>query len=315
MTQYRYQLERYRGRSTRHVCPQCGRKNVFTRYVDTENNNIYISDIVGKCNRIDKCGYHYTPHQYFTDNPWKRDNSLREEKGFPSIQLHRKNGWMETPPPPKRVSAGLPRRVLDATMTENSAYLAWLESRFGSERALHVADEYYVGGIADRAVFWQVDGEGCIHTGKIMAYDEHTGKRLKGEGTVDWMHAVMRREGSLPEGWELVQCMYGEHLLGRYPDKVVAVAEGAKTAHIGAILMPEMVWVAVDSMMALTADMLRPLKGRSVILFPDEGKGYEVWRSKIGSIASEVGFQYHVSSFMEGREQGSDIADLLSMSC
>jgi hypothetical protein len=75
---YRYQLEKYRGRSTRHVCLKCGRKNVFTRYVDTENNNIYISDIVGKCNRIDKCGYHYTPHQYFTDNPWKRDNLPRE---------------------------------------------------------------------------------------------------------------------------------------------------------------------------------------------------------------------------------------------
>ena len=73
MTQYRYQLEKYRGRSTRHVCPQCGRKNVFTRYVDTENNNIYINDNVGKCNRLDKCGYHYTPKQYFTDNPWKSD--------------------------------------------------------------------------------------------------------------------------------------------------------------------------------------------------------------------------------------------------
>ena len=39
-----------------------------------------------------------------------------------------------TPPPPlepKRVSAGLPRRILDATMRENCAYLAWLEvSRF-----------------------------------------------------------------------------------------------------------------------------------------------------------------------------------------
>ena len=78
MTQYRYQLERYRGRNTRHVCPQCGRKNVFTRYIDTYNNNIYINDIVGKCNRLDKCGYHYTPHQYFTDNPWKRDNSPGE---------------------------------------------------------------------------------------------------------------------------------------------------------------------------------------------------------------------------------------------
>ena len=310
MTQYRYQLEKYRGRSTRHVCPQCGRKNVFTRYVDTENNNIYISDIVGKCNRLDKCGYHYTPHQYFTDNPWKRDAPRREECSF--VLFYRKNERTNNklPPEPKRQCAGLPRRVLEATMSENSAYLAWLESRYGSERALRLADEYYVGGIADRAVFWQVDGEGCIRTGKIMAYDEHTGKRLKGEGTVDWVHAVMRREGSLPEDWELVQCMYGEHLLQRYPDKVVALAEGAKTAQIGAMLMPNMVWVAVDSMMALTADMLRPLKGRRVILFPDEGKGYEVWTSRIGAIAEEVGFRYCVSAFMEGRESGADIADL-----
>jgi hypothetical protein len=104
--------------------------------------------------------------------------------------------------------------------------------------------------------------------------------------------------------------MYGEHLLSRYPDKVVALAEGAKTAHIGAMLMPAMVWVAVDSMMALTTDLLRPLKGRRVVLFPDEGKGYEVWSAKIGAIAAEVGFTYAVSSFMEGREQGADIADL-----
>ena len=216
-----------------------------------------------------------------------------------------------TPPEPKRVSAGLPRRLLDASMRENSAYLAWLESQFGSDTALRIADEYYVGGIADRAIFWQVDGEGCIRTGKIMAYDENTGKRLKGEGMVDWIHAVMRREGSLPEAWELVQCMYGEHLLARYPDRVVAVAEGAKTAHIGAIIMPDMVWVAVDSMTALTAEMLAPLKGRRVVLFPDEGKGYEVWSAKIGAIAAEVGFNYCVSQFMEGRERGSDIADLL----
>ena len=43
------------------------------RYIDTENNNAYIADNVGKCNRLDKCGYHYTPRQYFEDNPWLRD--------------------------------------------------------------------------------------------------------------------------------------------------------------------------------------------------------------------------------------------------
>ena len=76
MNTYRYILERYRGRGTRYTCPQCGRKYTFTRYIDTENNNIYISENVGKCNRLDKCGYHYTPKQYFTDNPHKRDDFL-----------------------------------------------------------------------------------------------------------------------------------------------------------------------------------------------------------------------------------------------
>jgi len=71
---YRYQLERYRGRGSRYTCPQCGRKQSFTRYIDTYN--IYINDNVGKCNRLDKCGYHYTPKQYFTDKEWKSDGWL-----------------------------------------------------------------------------------------------------------------------------------------------------------------------------------------------------------------------------------------------
>ena len=79
---YRYQLERYRGRGTRYTCPQYGRKYTFTRYIDTENNickyifYYIISDNICKCNRLDKCGYHYTPRQYFTDNPRKRDDFL-----------------------------------------------------------------------------------------------------------------------------------------------------------------------------------------------------------------------------------------------
>ena len=42
-------------------------------YIDTTNNS-YINDKVGKCNPLDKCGYHYTPRQYFEDNPWLREN-------------------------------------------------------------------------------------------------------------------------------------------------------------------------------------------------------------------------------------------------
>ncbi len=46
---------------------------------------IYINDILCKCNRLDKCGYHYTPRQYFEDNPW-----LKEDK-CSFVHFHRKN--------------------------------------------------------------------------------------------------------------------------------------------------------------------------------------------------------------------------------
>ena len=92
---YRYQLERYRGRGTRYTCPQCGRKYTFTRYIDTENNNKYISENVGKCNRLDKCGYHYTPKQYFIDNPWKRDWQCENVKYIGKFTY----SHSQTPPP------------------------------------------------------------------------------------------------------------------------------------------------------------------------------------------------------------------------
>ena len=110
MNDFRYQLEKYRGRGSRYVCPQCGRKYVFTRYIDTHNNNEYVNDKVGKCNRLDKCGYHYTPRQYFEDNPWRRDNSC------PFVHLHRENGQMDLdkpqlPPQPEPFGL-IPRWVL-----------------------------------------------------------------------------------------------------------------------------------------------------------------------------------------------------------
>ncbi|MBR2428767.1 MAG: hypothetical protein IKB15_02155, partial [Alistipes sp.] len=59
----------------------------FTRYIDTYNNNIYINDNVGKCNRLDKCGYHYTPKQYFEEHPQQQPSSVDFQ--FSKFQRHR----------------------------------------------------------------------------------------------------------------------------------------------------------------------------------------------------------------------------------
>ena len=299
MNNYRYTLEKYKGRQSRYVCPQCGRKYVFTRYIDTETNK-YIADNVGKCSRLDKCGYHYTPREYFSDNPHKKEVVL----------LHCKHRVLQQQQQQQQPTYYLPEIVATGSIGQSSTHMRWLAARFGQEQADMVQRMYRVGGLNDDVIFWQRDVTGRLRTGKIMAYDEVTGCRKKGLGTVDWVHAAMRREGALPEEWELRQCLYGEHLLTLFPLRTVAVVESYKTAHIGAILMPRLVWVAVDSMTGLTAERLKPLAGRNVVLFPDEGRGYEYWSSKIEDIARQVGFRYRISDIMEGRAAGSDIGDL-----
>ncbi len=263
---------------------------------------------MGKCNRLDKCGYHYTPRQWAEDNP----HVARRESCFVSSK-HRvfvKRNMKQTSPTPTKPLTPLPERIVRPTLQGDSQHLRWLRRTYGDEEAERIRKLYGIGGVNDVVIFWQRDKDGYVRTGKVMLYDEFTGKRVKGYGTIEWVHSRMREEGALPEGWELSQCLYGEHLLGLYPQSIVAVVEAYKTANVGAILMPEMVWVAVDSLSGLTAEKLRPLKGRDVILFPDEGKGYSQWQERIEPIAREVGFRYRISDFMEGREQGSDIADL-----
>lgn len=311
---YRYQLEKYRGRATRHVCPQCGRKQVFTRYIDTHNNNMYVNEKVGKCNRIDKCGYHYTPRMYFEDNPWLKD------KECTYIQNNR-NLYVCTPVHEPQGIGTLPWWFVERTLSVDCDYKQWLRNTLGHHTAEQIIADYHIGGVvlddgvSNAAIFWQVDSVRNARTGKIMNFDPATGKRLKGEEQlIDWAHSVMRREGALPEGWNLVQCLYGESLLERRKEDIVALCEGAKTAHIGSALMPEMVWVALDSMTGLCAERLYALNGRDVILFPDEGRGYEEWTRRIEPIARSVHFRYSVSDFIQRNipNSGGDIADLIA---
>ena len=311
---YRYQLERYRGRGTRYTCPQCGRKYTFTRYIDTENNNQYISDNVGKCNRLDKCGYHYTPKQYYIDNPWKRDiGSLNSDNAWSKSQIHREIDLLTLTKP----ICTIPEWVVEGSINRGvrADHLLWIINTYGIVEAERIATLYGIGATKEGAsVFWQRDIEGRVRTGKIMAYDPISGHRKKEAGSINWVHSIMLQRGQLPEDWQLTQCLYGEHLLSERPRAVVGIVEAYKTAHIGAILYPDMVWLATDSLSGLTAERLTALKGRRVILYPDEGKGHQQWSERIPQIAKEIGFSYRISEFVEEHlphGSGADIADMV----
>src|SRR5690606_39525320 len=67
MNEFNYILEPYNGMKSRYTCPNCGTKQGFAKYINSDTKE-YLSDDVGRCNREEKCGYHYTPKQYFSDN-------------------------------------------------------------------------------------------------------------------------------------------------------------------------------------------------------------------------------------------------------
>lgn len=67
MNEYRFTLQKYK-RGSKLSCPQCGKKQCFIRYVDTQGE-VSFPDYVGRCDHEQSCKYHYTPSDYFKDNP------------------------------------------------------------------------------------------------------------------------------------------------------------------------------------------------------------------------------------------------------
>lgn len=129
------------------------------------------------------------------------------------------------------------------------------------------------GGI----IYWQLDFNGNVRTGKIMHYDRNTGHRVKTGLAADWVHSRLRRKGLLPEDFSVSQCLFGEHLL-RSDDirKVVALVESEKTALLGSLVFPDYVWVAVGGKANFKPERMVALCNRTVIIFPDVD-AYDEW--------------------------------------
>ena len=89
MSTHRFILEPYKGISTRHTCPNCHRQRCFSKYIDTEKQ-IQFPKYVGRCDHEQKCGYHFTPRDYFEQNPSEKDklaeNSFRNYAPIKEIQ-------------------------------------------------------------------------------------------------------------------------------------------------------------------------------------------------------------------------------------
>ena len=143
-------------------------------------------------------------------------------------------------------------------------------------------EDYRLGATRDGAViFWQIDRENKVRTGKVMQYNPGDGHRVKDGQTsaVNWIHSILKRQRVLAEEWQLSQCLFGEHLLSVYPDKVAVLVESEKSAVIGSALFPGYVWLAAGGKSQLREEKLRVLSGRTLLLFPD-ADAYAEWKER-----------------------------------
>lgn len=200
---------------------------------------------------------------------------------------------------------------------ESNALFKYLCMKVGEEKVRNAFQQYKVGTAClwnGSTIFWQIDIEGNVRTGKIIKYgpDGHRVKTSE-RSLINWTHSLWREK---PENFKLTQCFFGEHLLLQYPDTHIMLVESEKTALVGFIYFPDFLWLASGGNNGcLNPEASKVLSGRKVILVPDL-KMEKNWNDK-AEMLSKVGVDVSVFDMgqlnpsEQDRQAGLDIADYI----
>ena len=313
MSEYRFHLQKYKYGS-KISCPSCGKPRCFVKYVDTECE-IAFPDNVGKCDHENSCGYHYTPKEYFNNHPdvLGRNQSMGKSFRTATCKSIEKS--------PVRIAPSyIPSSYVGRSLShyEINPLYRYLCNVFGEEETIRLFQLYCVGTSAKwggSAVFWQIDINGLVRTGKIMCYNPENGHRIKEpQAFVSWAHSELH----LPD-FHLKQCLFGEHLLKGSSSSPVMLVESEKTAVIMSHFISDYIWLATGGKNGcFNRETMLILQGRDVTLIPDLG-ATEQWKAK-SSLLSGICKKVSVSDILERiateehRNKGLDIADFFLFS-
>lgn len=283
MVSYKWQL---RKSSKKEFCPACGKKRFVPYVLASDCKTIARNEngvaIYGRCDREQNCGYHLYP-KHTTD-----------EEYTPPVVQDKKPGI--------RFAIG---GVRTDTQTALFEYACKLTS---PHNALRVWNEYKIGRDGQWTVFWQIDKNGEVRTGKEILYSENGHRRKDVKYPAMWTHKL-QKWSALRSGDELQQCFFGEHLLTKYPTAKVCIVESEKTAALmSAYTSPEdWVWLASGGSQGLSNEEKNAaLKGREVYLCPDN-KQYYKWLK----VATKQGWRIFDQIERYPVFEGCDILDMV----
>ena len=287
MADNRFELKKGGGK---HYCPACGQRR-FVRYVDTWTGE-EVADEVGRCDRESSCGYHLRPREYF------RNGGLRPAEAT------------KPAPKPNPEPLFISPETMQASFTAytHNNFCQWLCRVFGETRALELTFAYRVGTSKHwpgACVFWQIDEAGRVRRGKVMLYNPETGRRVKEPfNHVTSAHWLLGMKDRKPQ-----PCLFGLHLAGADRSRPVAVVESEKSAIIGAGFVPEYTWTATGGCGNLKPELFTPLRGRTVMLFPDLG-AFDKWNERAKGLPGvQVNDILERRASAQDRAAGLDVAD------
>jgi len=325
MVEFRFILEKG---SKRFTCPNCG-KQEYKRYIDTLTGE-YLPKMYGRCNREEKCGYHLNPYKdgYKPEKtplfaPLVNETIQEQEKLQENIYI-----------PPEAL-----KNLQKTSYFDKCTFIKVLQGLYGYEKTLKAVLLYRLGATPGGAVcFPFIDTEGQITAIQEKIFNErlHTDKSAPYHTT--WTHArllnELKRQRINPPDWlekyqkqeKKVRALFGAHLLSKYPNTPVALVEAPKTAIVGALEFgfPDepggCVWVAAGAKSWLRKEILKPLAGRTVVVYPDASEGgatWQEWKEKLKAYEKDLeGVKISVSELLENipdedKKAGVDLADYL----
>lgn len=334
--EYRYTLEKG---SKKYFCPSCTKKR-FVKYIDSETGN-YLPEQYGRCDRAINCNYNLSPYlDGYARAIWEQEQGFKND-WQPTINII-KSKPIKTP----KINF-IPVEVLTHTQSsyEKNIFIQNLLLNcafpFEVEDIEKVISMYHLGTIKSgyrrgANTFPFIDQFNNIRAIQVKQFNKQNSttatdylhsiieKRHKrnNEAIPDWLNAYNENETK-------VSCLFGEHLLRKYPNNPIALVEAPKTAIYGTLYfgIPEqskdLLWLAVYNLSSLNLNKCKALINRTVYLFPDlskEGRAFKLWSKKAIEIESGLqGVNFRVSNLLErlateqDKEDGKDLADYLKL--
>ncbi len=333
-SEHRYKLDQS---SKKYHCPECNKKT-FVLYIDALTAE-YLPEQYGRCDRESKCNYFLNP---YTDGYFKEQCENENGKIWESVknQKQRKSDPVainktvffdfETF---KKTLSNYDQNVFIQNLIHNVAF------PFEANEVTKIIELYRLGTVArgyrsGAITFPFIDIHNNVRTIQVKQFDDTNHTKA-----TDFLHSVIekhciRNNKTFPEWLEAytkqdkkVSCLFGEHLLNKFPKNPIALVEAPKTAIYGTLYfgMPEtpekLIWLAVYNKSSFSLEKMEILKGKDVYVFPDlskDGNTFKEWQSKALKIEKQLpGTKFIFSDLLESlandddRETGGDLADVL----